>query len=522
MESVRPLLDGAVKAGISAAHRVPYGYGDKAVEIATNLTEKYLQDSEARAALQARALELNRIAVARGEQLSVYPDWCDHGSRLIAYTCEQYLDSPIWCTVFILDGIALWLIFCILRRQREQNQEDLQARKGQPRSVRMRRLWGRLRAAVKTASMNAKTEYGSSSMRGESSEHWKKAFEEVAKARDHRKKYLWKKDYDLMGVMGRGMGPVIMVFCTTLISFETHSWYTLVLPSFGLPPRCFLFVAALTAVVPFRIFLDYFRTSFTDPGSPQAYSPRGSNVVACSDCDIEIGGQASSEVKKCHKCGGPKPLRCHHCKVCRRCVLKMDHHCPFVNNCVGLRNHRFFILFLLELVIGCSVLVACLLPQLLVSLRGGPHQTLANRIHVITTFAVALIADSMLSPFFYYHMQLVIVNETTLENMKSRNQRMEHKMKQKQLERNIQRAEKNGDEPKLQEFKVELAALNAKEEVRRAAAKEEHARYSQGSFMANFTEVFGAPPAAWRKHVEAVLEWFNPAKTVKPAKTRSA
>lgn len=483
------------------------------------------KDSVAKAAAQAHALEVAREAVARGEQLSVYPEWCDHhGSRVIAYFCESYLDSPIWCTVFILDAIALWLIFCILRRQRQQNQEDKHARLGPPKKVRVGRLWGRLAASVKLASYNATL--SSIEDRGDKLSRFTKAFEEVSKARDHRKKYLWKKDYDLMAVMGQGMGPVVMTFTTALILFVTHAWFTLVLPSFGLPSSLFYLLGAVSAILPFRILLDYARTSFTDPGSPQAYSPRGHNLaeVGQDDEDIELSGATSSEVKKCHKCNGPKPRRCHHCKVCRRCVLKMDHHCPFVNNCVGLRNHRFFILFLLELVMACSILVVCLLPQLLVSLRGGPHQTLANRIHVITTFAIALICDSMLAPFFYFHMQLVIVNETTLENMKSRSERTEFKQRQRQLGAQLQKAEKAEDASKVQEIKVQLAADTAKEDVRRQAAKEDHARHSQGSFMGNFTEVFGAPPAAIRKRLEAILEWFNPAPTAKAkeSKARSA
>ncbi|KAF5305404.1 hypothetical protein FQR65_LT07730 [Abscondita terminalis] len=37
-----------------------------------------------------------------------------------------------------------------------------------------------------------------------------------------------------------------------------------------------------------------------------------------------------------------------------RCVLKMDHHCPWINNCVGWGNHAHFTSFLFFAVLGCT------------------------------------------------------------------------------------------------------------------------------------------------------------------------
>ncbi|KAI9373150.1 hypothetical protein BJX61DRAFT_400622 [Aspergillus egyptiacus] len=54
----------------------------------------------------------------------------------------------------------------------------------------------------------------------------------------------------------------------------------------------------------------------------------------------------------CIYCMIRRPLRSKHCKRCSRCVAKHDHHCPWIDNCVGANNLRHFVLYILCLEIG--------------------------------------------------------------------------------------------------------------------------------------------------------------------------
>ncbi|KAL3572175.1 hypothetical protein D5086_026079 [Populus alba] len=117
-------------------------------------------------------------------------------------------------------------------------------------------------------------------------------------------------------------------------------------------------VLAFAIIIIFHFLLimllwSYFRVVFKDPGSvpenwravlPEEALETGSSLNDSSDCVVAADGLDRRAF--CNHCQNGKPPRCHHCSVCQRCVLKMDHHCVWVVNCVGARNYKFFLLFL--------------------------------------------------------------------------------------------------------------------------------------------------------------------------------
>ena len=49
----------------------------------------------------------------------------------------------------------------------------------------------------------------------------------------------------------------------------------------------------------------------------------------------------------CPECEIIRTGRSRHCIICHQCVDRYDHHCPWINNCVGLNNHNLFLIYLI-------------------------------------------------------------------------------------------------------------------------------------------------------------------------------
>ncbi|XP_030817174.1 probable palmitoyltransferase ZDHHC12 [Camarhynchus parvulus] len=157
----------------------------------------------------------------------------------------------------------------------------------------------------------------------------------------------------------------------------------------------------------------YFKVSLMDPGfvKPEEEvkegEDKGQGVVI-----LQLPGDI--KLRRCGYCLVKQPMRAKHCQQCQHCVRRYDHHCPWLENCVGERNHPLFIVYL-------SV-------QLVVLLWGGhvawsglyfeqSREWLQHNIFLLVSFLLILIFTIVVLLLLVSHLYLISCNTTTWEFM---------------------------------------------------------------------------------------------------------
>jgi hypothetical protein len=144
----------------------------------------------------------------------------------------------------------------------------------------------------------------------------------------------------------------------------------------------------------------------TSPGHTATF------VSAPDRCFPFVTPELLASLAPCPKCGLPKPLRAHHCGKCNRCVLRMDHHCPVIGNCVGLRNFRSFVALLLWAAISSSIHGTFCVAEAVLD-----HFSTASRMLSIVSALISLTITMNVGGFAAAQILHAVQNRTMLEQI---------------------------------------------------------------------------------------------------------
>ncbi|XP_041075955.1 palmitoyltransferase ZDHHC9-like [Polyodon spathula] len=203
----------------------------------------------------------------------------------------------------------------------------------------------------------------------------------------------------------------------------------------------YLAVHLSPAIPVFAIILFFFvmatllRTSFSDPGVlPRALPDEATFIemeIEAANGNVPAGQRPPPRIrnvqinnqivklKYCYTCKIFRPPRASHCGICDNCVERFDHHCPWVGNCVGKRNYRYFYLFTLSLsLLTIYIFTFDIVHVVLRSVDSGFVNTLKDTPGTVLEVVVCFFTLWSVVGLTGFHTYLVSLNQTTNEDIK--------------------------------------------------------------------------------------------------------
>ncbi|OXA63873.1 Palmitoyltransferase ZDHHC3 [Folsomia candida] len=169
--------------------------------------------------------------------------------------------------------------------------------------------------------------------------------------------------------------------------------------------------------------ISHARTMFTDPGAV----PKGN---ATKEMIQQMGFRQGQVIYKCQKCCSIKPERAHHCSVCQS---------PWVNNCVGENNQKFFVLFTIYIALISIHALFLAINHFIICIQHDWKECSTYTPPATVVFLIFLIFESLLFAIFTAVMlgtqlQAIWNDETGIEQLKKEQARWEKKSKWKSLQ----------------------------------------------------------------------------------------
>ncbi|TIB12692.1 hypothetical protein E3P92_02504 [Wallemia ichthyophaga] len=191
-------------------------------------------------------------------------------------------------------------------------------------------------------------------------------------------------------------------------------WYTL-------SPAVPIIAAYLTLLV----WCSMFKTAFADPGVLPVDIDK--NAVDTFPRDVSLRHTHFLSLKYCETCHIYRPPRASHCRLCNSCVDGIDHHCSFLNICIGRRNYPSFLTFCGLTVVTLAyytAFAAVHLYQLTQDTRVSTSQSFGGALRQdpasAVVFVVAILFLIPLAFLLAYHARLTLINSTTIEQLREK------------------------------------------------------------------------------------------------------